>query len=65
VIIFDIYYKDREYALFMGDPCLGQIEAASKRDAEEEASRMGWGGIAGVWAVPAESIEQKPSGAEG
>ncbi len=59
-ILWDIYYKDREYAQMMGDPCLGQVEASSKRDAEESAYHEGMGGIHGVWAVPAESIEQKP-----
>jgi hypothetical protein len=47
-----VYYRSREYARRVGDPCLGYVWASSKEDADRMARVAGMGGVAGAWCVP-------------
>ena len=46
-----VYYRSREYAYVMGDPCLGYVWAATKEQAERVAEKGGMGGMVGCWCV--------------
>jgi len=50
--IWNIYYAEREFAREMGDPCLGQVQASCKKEAEIAAWEKGLDshGV-GFWAV--------------
>lgn len=39
---FPVYYLEREYAQFMGDPRLGFVEAASQEEAERKLCNGRW-----------------------
>ena len=49
---WNIYYSCREYAMEVGDPCLGQVTAPTKAEAERLAESLGNSAV-GKWAVPA------------
>ena len=49
---WNIYYSCREYAREVGDPCLGQVTAPTKAEAERLAESLG-NSTVGKWAVPA------------
>lgn len=49
---WNIYYSCREYAREVGDPCLGQVTARTKAEAERLAEHLGNSAV-GKWAVPA------------
>ncbi len=38
---WEIRLTDREYALSLGDPCLGTVNANTKEEAEAEALKLG------------------------
>jgi len=54
-----ICFADREYAREVGDPDLGQVEAATQEEAikqahaDREIARRTFGHCAGLWAYPA------------
>jgi hypothetical protein len=52
--LWGIYYTDREYARFTGDPLLGIVAAPTKAAAEEAAVRQG---LSDAWANPL-TVEQ-------
>jgi hypothetical protein len=49
-----IYYREREFAREIGDPCLGVVRARGKGQAEANAQRKGISGPTGIWAHPLE-----------
>lgn len=51
-IQWGIYHREREFAKEVGDPCLGQVKARRKREAEAMARRRGISGPTGIWAHP-------------
>jgi hypothetical protein len=48
--LWRIYHRDREYAQEHGDPCLGEVLAANKDEAERIATSR-WYLPTGAWAV--------------
>jgi hypothetical protein len=48
---WNIYYSCREYTREVGDPCLGQVSARNKAEAERLAESLGNSAV-GKWAVP-------------
>jgi hypothetical protein len=54
--LWGIYYTDREYARLLGDPVRTVIEAATKRAAEEAASKLGF---ESPWAHPVTAEQAK------
>jgi hypothetical protein len=61
-IKWNIYYACREYAREAGDPCLGQVMARTKADAEHIAGKLG-DSVVRKWAVaaPHETLKTAPS----
>ena len=55
-----VYYRSREYAHVMGDPCLGYIWASSKQEAEQMADLTGMGGTVGAWCVLVPQEKNRP-----
>ncbi len=51
-MMWSIYHASREYARVMGDPKIGEVEAATKDEAERIACEAGIARGAGAWAVP-------------
>ena len=54
--LWGIYYTDREYAHFLGDPLRTVIEARTKRAAEEAAGKFGF---QSPWAHPVTADQAK------
>jgi len=54
--LWGIYYTDREYARFLGDPLRTVIEAPTKRAAEEAAGKLGF---ESPWAHPVTAEQAK------
>jgi hypothetical protein len=60
-IDWNISYLDQEYAMSVGDPIIGIINACSKQEAETIANRLNFGGVYGVWAWKAQNVAEKIS----
>jgi hypothetical protein len=64
---WNICFADREYACYLGDPDLGQMEADTQEEALEKAwadreiSRRRFGHTCGLWACRAKDDEQERS----
>jgi hypothetical protein len=54
--LWGIYYTDREYARFLGDPLRTVIEAPTKRAAEQAAGILGF---ESPWAHPVTAKQAK------
>jgi hypothetical protein len=60
-IRWGIYHRDREWARETGDPCLAELTAPTKEEAEKEASLQGVRGPTGIWAHRLEGgVSQAP-----
>lgn len=53
-----VYYRTREYARVMGDPCLGYVWAESVGEALDVARAGGMGVPDGPWVVPCQGKEK-------
>lgn len=56
--IWRVYYRTREYAREMGDPCLGFVWAETMGEALDMARAAGMGGTDGPWVVLAPDKEK-------
>lgn len=57
-----IYHREREFAREMDDPCLGEVTARTKEEAESKAARRGISGPTGLWADLVKTPNQKDGG---
>jgi len=57
-IRWGIYHRDREWARETNDPCLAVVNAADKKEAEDQAGLEGICGPTGIWAHPLPDNEE-------